>query len=213
MTKEDVMSDWEESWSSFEGHRKLGNFFLKNARNIALRVIDNTGDFKHRKPRIIDIGCGAGDTIYKFKQFGYKNIIGIDYAQSSILLCQRNGLKINEDVFQMDAFKTKFEANSFDIVFSEGLLEHFDDFYPIVKEMCRISKMYVLVIQPNHYSSFKKISDLYYFIFSNKNNVKEYTYCLNEFQNSFREFGFTLDKKETSLLGAFWILLFKRQSL
>jgi ubiquinone/menaquinone biosynthesis C-methylase UbiE len=208
MTKQDVMEEWEESWSTFKSHRTLGDFFLNNARTIALNAIKD--NLAVANPKIIDVGCGYGDTVSKFRQSGYNDTIGIDHSASSILLCQRRGLKINTDVFQADAFKTGFDANSFDIVFSEGLLEHFTDFKPIVKEMCRISKRDVLLIQPNHYSVFKKISDIYYFILPNKNNVKEYTYRLKDFEESFQEFGFRLQRKNSSFLGAFWILLFKK---
>jgi ubiquinone/menaquinone biosynthesis C-methylase UbiE len=208
MAKEEVMQEWEKSWSGFEGHRALGNFFLNNARNVTLDLIrkrNNDGRVK-----IIDVGCGSGDTIRKFRRFGFTDIIGIDHSTSSMRLCQMKGLKINTDIFEIDAFKTGFAAGAFDIVFSEGILEHFADFEPLVREMCRISRRHVLLIQPNHFSAFKKLSDMYYFIFPNKDNVKEFTFNVTDFQQSFRKFGYELAEKRTTFLGAFWVLLFTK---
>jgi ubiquinone/menaquinone biosynthesis C-methylase UbiE len=51
----------------------------------------------------------------------------------------------------MDAKNLKFKDNTFDLVFSDGLLEHFkseQDVVKIIKEQLRVSKRYVLNFIP-----------------------------------------------------------------
>ena len=51
----------------------------------------------------------------------------------------------------MDAANLKFKSRSFDLVFSDGLLEHFkeeEDIRRIVKEQLRVSKKYVINFIP-----------------------------------------------------------------
>ena len=52
-----------------------------------------------------------------FKENGYTNIIGIDIVKEC------------EDCIVMDAKKTRFDDNEFDLVFAEGFLEHFHDLH------------------------------------------------------------------------------------
>ncbi len=201
------MKNWEKSWSKYEETRKAGVFFMNNAHNIVFNIL---GKKYLKNKKIIDIGCGTGNTMLKFKQHGFKKIIGLDHSESSIEICKSRGLEKNKDVFLGDAFKLPFKEQQFELVFSEGLLEHFVDFKMIVREMCRVSKKYVLLIQPNHFSVFKILANFYYKIFPNPLVVKEYTYRLEEFNKEFLRCGFQNEITRTSLLGAFWIILYKK---
>jgi hypothetical protein len=95
------------------------------------------------------------------------------------------------------------------MVFAEGVLEHFLDFSPFVREMCRISSKYVLLIQPNHYSL---LGGLSHFLQERvRDNVKEYSYGWEAFRDAFAEQGFDLQLKNNTLLRDFWVLLFLKQ--
>lgn len=207
MSRKNVMREWEDSWSQFEKRRSIGEFFMDNAHKIVFGMIEKTS---LNNPRIVDIGCGTGTTLLKIRKKGYQNAIGIDHSVSSIDICRKAGFVENKDVFLEDAFNTGFRPGSFDIVFSEGLLEHFIDFDSLVKEMCRISRRYVLLIQPNHFSPFKMLAGAYYFLFPNPSTVKEYTYRIEDFRSAFRRYGFELEDVRVSLMGAFWVLLFRK---
>jgi ubiquinone/menaquinone biosynthesis C-methylase UbiE len=209
MSHKVIDKKWEKSWKKFKKHRSIGEFFLNSNEPHIFSILDKMKLKKNAK--ILDIGCGTGRTLIWFRKHGFKNSIGMDHSKSSISLCEKNGLKKGKDVFQRNIFSPRFRTNSFDLVFSEGLLEHFKDFKPVVKQMCRLSKKYILLIQPNHFGIFKKLEDIYYKIFPNPVTVKEYTYTLKDFEDVFDKYGYKLKEKRDTFLQAFYILLFTKE--
>jgi 2-polyprenyl-3-methyl-5-hydroxy-6-metoxy-1,4-benzoquinol methylase len=82
------------------------------------------------RKNILEIGCGASVWLpYFVWQFGMK-VAGIDYSPVGIELCRQN-LKahgVEEQLVQADVFKMGTEWYSqFHVVFSLGLIEHFED--------------------------------------------------------------------------------------
>lgn len=195
---------WEKIWKS---EREL-NFFGKKLRKEQFKsikkILKNMDLSKHS--RIIDIGCGEGLTLSFFKKYGFENIIGIDVSKSSIDLCRKRGYNIGKDIFLMDGSNTKFKNKEFDLVFSDGLLEHFKDFEPFIKEWCRISRKYVLITQPNHFSFWSRLVRVL-----SEPEVYEYTYTIKDFENVFNKYGFRLIKKLNYNWKEQWTLLFLRK--
>lgn len=87
---------------------------------IYVRKIDFLDNFirncKNKDIKILDLGCGEGVLVEKYKKEGY-DIIGVDINYSS------------EHVLQKDLFKTGFEDESFDIILFMDVIEHLD--YPL----------------------------------------------------------------------------------
>jgi len=194
---------WNDEWKDFKGLNFFGKKFAESQKKTVNNILEKEDVPKNIK--IIDLGCGTGRTIKMFRDLRYYNSIGIDISQNSIQHCSRNGFIINKDVFLMDGTKTKFNDNSFDLVFADGVLEHFKDFTPFVKEMCRISKKYVLITQPNHFSLYGKI-----LLLLNRKVVDEYTYKISDFENCFKKFDFKLTRKTSFNFNEQWALLFKK---
>ena len=97
----------------------------------------------------------------------------------------------------MDATNTIFKDNEFDLIFSEGILEHFNDFSGFVKEIARIDSNYVLLIQPNHFSFCGKILN---FLENNfMHNIKEISYKIDDFKIPFEKTGYAQKFQETRL--------------
>ncbi len=79
---------------------------------------------------IFEIGCGASVWLpYFVREYGMKGF-GVDYSPIGIELCQRNledngveGKLIQADVFEL---RTEWQSQ-FKIVFSLGVIEHFED--------------------------------------------------------------------------------------
>jgi tRNA A22 N-methylase len=101
------------------------------------------------------------------------------------------------------------------LVFSEGLLEHFKDMQPIVDEMCRISKKYVLVLQPNHTTAslrrwlYRLFEILFVSIFR-REHVYEIPYTIEDYEKGFKIANFKLIKTFDLVAKSGWGLLFKR---
>jgi ubiquinone/menaquinone biosynthesis C-methylase UbiE len=198
---------WSSYWKDYHGVTKIGAWSQKQALMKALDIAST--EHLKKESKIIDIGCGEGRTLKAFRIKGYKKSIGLDFTKESLVICQKNGFTLNKDVFWGDASKLNFKNREFDLVFSEGLLEHFTDPTKIIKEMCRVSKKYVLLIQPNHYSIYGRlISVLGHFL---RNNVKEYSFTKEYFIQKFLDEKLYLQKSNSTKFGEFFNLLFKRK--
>lgn len=199
-----MSNNWDDEWKNI----KKPNFFGKMLHREQKKVIKYILDFikLSKNSRILDIGCGSGRTLKWFREFGLKNSIGIDSSKNSLELCEKRGFRINKDIFFMDGGKTNFRSESFDLIFADGLLEHFKDFSPLVKEMCRISKKYVLITQPNHFSLHGRI-----LTFLNRHcKVHEYSYKPEDFINVFKRYNFGFVKKIDYNFDEQFALLFQK---
>lgn len=205
MNREKVMEEWENTWKNFPSMRL--NILARTHLNIVKNMIKNMVKNIPRDIKICDVGCGTGRSMSWYKKMGFDDIIGIDSSETSINHCR----KLGYEVYCMDAFDTGFEDEEIDLIHSEGLIEHFkkSNLDPFVKEMCRISKNHVLLVQPNRKSVYRKLVDIYYKLIPEK-GPPEKDYKVSEFIKSFKKNGFLLKKLYTTPLGGFWILLFER---
>lgn len=94
-----------------------------------------------QQTRLLDIGCGNGFFTFYFDKIC--DAYGVDYSEKML---QMNSVK---KTFLMDVNDLKFEDNSFDIVFCHALLHHIEDIDRVIQEMKRVSKRYVIILEPN----------------------------------------------------------------
>ena len=193
-----------EETSSF-----IGNF-LHQKRLIILKNILKKLDHNYK---VLDMGCGGGVTMTTFKESGFTHITGIDFAEESIVRCEKKGYVCEKDVFLMDATHTSFPSNSFDIVFSEGLWEHFPDPRPHMAEAARLSKQYIIVYQPDHFSFFGFLMYIGWGAFNkNKGGVKEYSFLLSYFKQFLKFYGFDFIKSYSTPFHEGEIMVFKKHN-
>lgn len=118
---------WEKAWNitNIDQYTGIENYLaLNNKLDKLLKKFLPTGNKK-----IFEIGCARGKKlIYFSKEFDYE-IFGIDYSESGVEIALRN-LKmanIKGTILCEDAFQTSFQKGSFDVVYSMGLIEHFEN--------------------------------------------------------------------------------------
>jgi len=199
---------WDEIWRDFKGLNFFGKRVNREFKNTIKKICKKIGLSLDAK--IIDVGCGTGATLSFFRDLGYTNSIGIDVSKNALNLCNSlfNFIK-DKDVFLMNASKTNFNSNTFDLVFSAGLLEHFQNSLPIVNEMCRISKKWILLFQPNSAGLFKKIIN-FFAKFKSMTWEREYYYIKEDYIELFQKFNFSLNKFGFINFREFIWLLFKK---
>jgi len=197
---------WSAYWRQYSGVTRIGGWSQQQAIKSTASVIRQE-KISHRST-IVDIGCGEGRTLVTLRKWGFKNSIGIDSTRESLAICRKKGLRINRDVFLMNALKTPYTRAAYDVVFSEGLIEHFENPMPLIREMCRISRKYILLIQPNHYSVYGRL--LAVVGHAVRNNVTEYSYPTGFFRKRFGMYGFKLKRMAYTRFREFFILLFER---
>jgi ubiquinone/menaquinone biosynthesis C-methylase UbiE len=94
-----------------------------------------------RETRLLDVGCGNGFFSRAFMQDC--DTVGVDFSKAML---SRNPLS---QKLLMDANRLCFQDMAFDVVFCHALLHHVEDEGLVLREMRRVSKKYVVVLEPN----------------------------------------------------------------
>jgi len=138
MTQKEI---WEKRWK-----KKLQNPVKSTSLDPygikSFEVLDKYIEQSDKK--ILEIGSGTGRfCIAIAKKYRNKEIMGIDYEDNAIKL-SKIGAKIrnidNLKFKKADMFKLPFKDNTFDIVFENGVVEHFKNYKDAIKEMKRVAK-------------------------------------------------------------------------
>lgn len=206
-----VVSGWDQIWQGY----RAPNFFgrrLHAERSKTLRKI-LTGISLPLTASIVDAGCGSGSTLSILRSLGYTKAIGIDAAVNSLKISGHLfGFQTDKDVFLRDIKQTGFADGSFDMVFSQGVLEHYEnksDALEIVKELCRISSRYILLVQPDQTSLTGRLKELWQSI-SGASWEKEYRYTKSDYNSMLEKCGCRLiGSGSSNLQEEMWLLFSK----
>jgi len=149
------ISQWDSIWKKQGllravvdcGRRIYSRFFLA----ILRKIVTNKSD-------IVELGCGTSSTILQLHQC-VNSITGIDLSTEALVLSELNAGKIgvkNFKLLQGDCRKLKIKDEIFDLVWSQGLLEHFARPEEALQEHIRICKNNgnVVISVPARYSFF-----------------------------------------------------------
>jgi len=129
---------WDENWWKRERPRRLWlyrDFEFETVRLLRSPVCG--GPF-----RVLEIGAGGSRLLpYLRRKYGYE-ALGTDFSLSGCLLLRANlaldGLE--GSVVCEDLFLSSFRPETFDLVYSSGLIEHFDDTRAVIQEHLRMVK-------------------------------------------------------------------------
>jgi predicted TPR repeat methyltransferase len=79
---------------------------------------------KDRKTKILDIGCGLGQTLSNLKKNGYINIKGVDISVDAIEQCRKKGLDVTL-ITDIISFCRK-SRDKYDFIIMSHVLEHIE---------------------------------------------------------------------------------------
>lgn len=141
------MSLSEKNIREKEFHNKLQSGSEGRFENIFYKAIHNSNqdfiDFLKLNTNnsiVLDYGCGIGNSLEQVLKFKPKKITGIDISEVSIEKAKKNLNKNTKIELLVDnCEKTKFEENTFDIVYGTGILHHLN-FEICLDEIQRILK-------------------------------------------------------------------------
>jgi 2-polyprenyl-3-methyl-5-hydroxy-6-metoxy-1,4-benzoquinol methylase len=85
------------------------------------------------KGRLLELGCGAGDTLLRMSEWGW-NVEGFDFDAGAARNCQNKGLNVHAG----DIFEQGYADNSFDAIISNHVIEHVHDARAMLCECLRI---------------------------------------------------------------------------
>lgn len=109
-----------------------------------------------KNKKVLDYCCGTGGTSIFLAKNGAE-VTGIDISSESIKTCKEIAVKKSIDknacFFVMDAEKTKFKDNSFDVIVCVGVLHHLD-IQKAYTELARILKSdgEIICVEPLSYN-------------------------------------------------------------
>ncbi len=142
---------WDEFWASSP---EMADVYANDDRLVTFLLSGLDVQGKH----VLEVGAGTGRDSLALAKRG-AHVTTIDYSDESLRLMR--GVAGEElDIVCGDALSLPFATNSFDIVFHQGLLEHFRQPLDLLKENHRVLKggghLLVDVPQRWHYYTLMK---------------------------------------------------------
>jgi len=129
------LAHWESAWAARPRLRFSSELDI-GTRNV-LRLLR-----QYLRPgmRYVEVGCAPGKILSWVAREIQTPVCGIDYSPTGVdtakWLCE--GLGVRADIRCEDAMNSSFEEGAFDLVFSCGLIEHFEDPAPMVAAHVRL---------------------------------------------------------------------------
>ncbi len=128
--------NWDEHWGAQDTIERW-----KDIKKAYPELIKLLLDSTNKESRCIELGCGSG--IYALEMIAHgRQCIASDISQNALELTKLKGKEIyNVEVPTriIDACNINYPADSFDLVFSDGVIEHLD-IPKVMHEMKKILK-------------------------------------------------------------------------
>ncbi len=191
---------WDKRWEGSEEEERLtfiGKMMFKAKESVLTKAVKDLSI-----DTVIEVGCGLGHTMEVYQKNGL-DCEGIDVSSHAVSVCRDKGLNVSQR-------KLEDISEKYDLVSSDGMLEHFLNFEPYALQLMNISKNYVLLIQPNHDSFWGKTLAYLSELIRGRENVFEYNYRIKDFITVFRNNGFEITKNYPIFCDVFRLLLFKK---
>lgn len=78
---------WNKYWIKGEKTNIFGKILHFNQKRCIRNILFSISLPLNSK--ILDYGCGSGRTLLWFREFGYKNSIGVDISSEALKLCEK----------------------------------------------------------------------------------------------------------------------------
>jgi len=124
-------------------HHPVVEFYTKQRINFMQNWLD---DFQNIKTAL-DVGAGYGFSSYHFPS--NVNILDLDFSFKNLIF------NPTKEKIQASAITLPFADNSFDLVYGWSFLHHIEDPNSVVQEMVRVTKKYLVLLEPNRNNPFQ----------------------------------------------------------
>jgi 2-polyprenyl-3-methyl-5-hydroxy-6-metoxy-1,4-benzoquinol methylase len=130
-----TVGHWDDVWAG-KVRMRLPSPWVVSTRNLQrlLRPLVRPGD------RVLEIGCAPGKMLAWVAAELGANVSGLDYSEKGLATARTlfSALGLHADFRCEDLRATTYPEASFDVVFSVGVIEHFDDPRDVVHDHLRL---------------------------------------------------------------------------
>lgn len=126
VSRESLIAYWSEENKALKAK---GYFDYASQRMFAKFLPDFRGK------TVLDVGCGLGMMMERFSREGNR-VLGIDITPQVLKEFSKEEFFVQE----ADARDIPFQDNTFDLVYSLGVIEHFDETQQALEEQVRVCK-------------------------------------------------------------------------
>lgn len=156
LNKENPNERWDNYYSNYKKTKTITfiewvnkqiftPMFLKQLKKITK---------KNKNKKILEPGCGAG--LMSALLAKENQVTVLDLSQKALLMAKKTfkEQKSKGEFIQGDLFNMPFKDEEFDIVWNQGVLEHFSNPSLAMKEMARVTKKggYIVIFIPAYLS-------------------------------------------------------------
>lgn len=115
-----------------------GQYRLYRAQPQLLEILEGIST-QMPKGMVLEVGCGKGNELIQCAKLGFR-CVGVDCSVEALALLQEKLRHESVEVLLLraDARALPFPNESFDVVFSQGVLEHFRDPHTVLREQYRV---------------------------------------------------------------------------
>jgi SAM-dependent methyltransferase len=129
---ESTREHWDRFWLD---HEAIDDVYSNEDRLLdELRKLETSGKL------VMEVGAGSGRDALALAREGARVIV-LDYSRPSLLVVRRLAERFGIDVAFVcaDALRMPLRDDAIDVVFHQGLLEHFRDPMPLLRENVRVT--------------------------------------------------------------------------
>jgi SAM-dependent methyltransferase len=135
MARVSTLNHWESYW---KGHQQDIDDTYSTGGRLVREVL---ADGPVAGLLVMEIGAGSGRDLLELARRGARGIV-LDYSPASLRLVkqQAEAQAVRVMFVQADATRMPFRDGAIDVSFHQGLLEHFRDPMPLLRENARITR-------------------------------------------------------------------------
>jgi SAM-dependent methyltransferase len=134
MPRVSTLDHWESYW---KGHADIEHTYSTGDRLVREILADGPVS----GAPVLEVGAGSGRDTLGLVRAGAIGVV-LDYSPASLAIVQRlareQGLPVH--LVRADALAMPFRDGTFQVVFHQGLLEHFRDPMPLLRENARVTR-------------------------------------------------------------------------
>jgi len=136
---EEIYKDPEVFYTKEESSRYNSSSGMKNIQHkIAKRVLQLLEMENGKNKTLLDIGCGTGNTLEVFEDFGF-DCIGVDVSANMLKYAKEKGFKVKQG--SVTELNKAFPTSKFDFVISISALQWLKEKKEYEKAITSISKV------------------------------------------------------------------------